>query len=157
MVSRGGRRRVRRTPGIADPAGRLRWISAALPGSTHDLSVASNHRIIEALAAAKVMTFVDKGYQGAGGNIRPPFKRHRRRPQLSRREKGALSCGDTELLAPQVVRLLAQRAWLIQFIRYRPAGLHDWDSSGLMLALRWKILPGSYFVLMAASRLYLRP
>ncbi len=33
------------------------------------------------------MTFADKGYQGAGGSIRTPFKRHRRRRRLSRREK----------------------------------------------------------------------
>jgi hypothetical protein len=34
-----------------------------------------------------VMTFADKGYQGARGSVRTPFKRHRRRPRLSRREK----------------------------------------------------------------------
>jgi hypothetical protein len=72
---------------IADPAGRLKWISPALPGSTHDLTAARAHGIIEALTAEQVMTFADKGYQGAGGSIRTPFKRHRRRPRLSRREK----------------------------------------------------------------------
>ena len=40
-----------------------------------------------ALTAAEVTTFADKGYQGAGGSVRTPFKRHRRRPRLSRREK----------------------------------------------------------------------
>ncbi len=29
------------------------------------------------------MTFADKGYQGAGGSVRTPFKRHRLRPRLS--------------------------------------------------------------------------
>ncbi|GAA3215132.1 hypothetical protein GCM10010532_041890 [Dactylosporangium siamense] len=33
------------------------------------------------------MTFADKGYQGAGGTVRTPFKRHRHRPRLSRRQK----------------------------------------------------------------------
>jgi hypothetical protein len=47
---------------IADPAGRLRWVSAALPGSTHDLTAAREHAIIDALTQADVMTFADKGY-----------------------------------------------------------------------------------------------
>lgn len=72
---------------IADPAGRLKWISTALPGSTHDLTAAREHGILDALTTADVMTFADKGYQGAGGSVRTPFKRHRRRRRLSRREK----------------------------------------------------------------------
>ncbi len=72
---------------IADPAGRLKWISPALPGSMHDLTAAREHGIIEALSAAQVMTFADRGYQGAGGSVRTPFKRHGRRRRLSRREK----------------------------------------------------------------------
>jgi hypothetical protein len=39
------------------------------------------------LSSANVMTFADKAYQGARGTIRPPFKRHRYRPKLSRRQK----------------------------------------------------------------------
>jgi hypothetical protein len=72
---------------IADPAGRLTWISAGLPGSAHDLTAAREHGIIDALSAAEVMTFADRGYQGASGSVRTPFKRHRRRRRLSRREK----------------------------------------------------------------------
>ncbi|MBG0569368.1 transposase family protein [Actinoplanes aureus] len=72
---------------IADPAGRLVWASPALPGSAHDLTAARTHGIIDALTSANVMTFADKAYQGAGGIIRTPFKRHRYRPRLSRRQK----------------------------------------------------------------------
>jgi hypothetical protein len=72
---------------IADPAGRLKWISPALPGSTHDLTAARDHGIIDALTAAQMMTFADKAYQGAGGSVRTPFKRHAQRPPLSRRQK----------------------------------------------------------------------
>jgi hypothetical protein len=72
---------------IADPAGRLVWASAALPGSTHDLTAARTHGILEALTTANVMTFADKAYQGARGSVRTPFKRHRHRPKLSRRQK----------------------------------------------------------------------
>ena len=72
---------------IADPAGRLIWASAALPGSAHDLTAARTHGIIDALTSAKVMTFADKAYQGARGSLRTPFKRHRHRQTLSRWQK----------------------------------------------------------------------
>ncbi|GIF01668.1 transposase family protein [Paractinoplanes rishiriensis] len=72
---------------IADPAGRLIWASAALPGSIHDLTAARTHHIIDALTRTKMMTFADKAYQGARGSIRTPFKRHRYRPKLSAWQK----------------------------------------------------------------------
>ncbi|MBO3752563.1 transposase [Streptosporangiaceae bacterium NEAU-GS5] len=72
---------------LADPAGRLVWASPALPGSTHDLTAARAAGLIDGLTSANVMVFADKGYQGAGGTIRTPFKRHRHRPRLSRRQK----------------------------------------------------------------------
>ena len=51
----------------------------------HDLTAARTHGLIDALTSANVMTFADKGYQGAGGTIWTPFKR--RRARLSRRQK----------------------------------------------------------------------
>jgi DDE superfamily endonuclease len=72
---------------IVDAAGRLVWASAALPGSAHDLTAARTHGIIAALTNTDVMTFAHKAYQGAGGSVRTPFKRHRYRPKLSRRQK----------------------------------------------------------------------
>ncbi len=52
----------------------------------HDLTAARTHGINDALTSADVMTFADKGYQGAHGSVRTPFKRHRFRPKLSRRQ-----------------------------------------------------------------------
>ncbi|MCW3819896.1 transposase family protein [Micromonospora sp. DR5-3] len=72
---------------IADAAGRLVWASPALPGSAHDLTAARIHGIIDALTTADVMTFADKGYPGARGSVRTPFKRRRFQPKLSRRQK----------------------------------------------------------------------
>src|SRR3954469_12503692 len=72
---------------IADAAGRLVWASAALPGSTHDLTAARTHSIIDALTSANAMAFADKPSQGARGRIRPRFKRRRCRPKLSRSQK----------------------------------------------------------------------
>jgi hypothetical protein len=37
---------------LTDPFGRLLWASSALPGSTHDLTAARQHGIIEALTDA---------------------------------------------------------------------------------------------------------
>jgi hypothetical protein len=72
---------------VADPAGRLVRVSAALPGASHDLTAARSYRIINALTSANIMTLADKAYQGARGSIRTPFKRHRYRPKLSRWQK----------------------------------------------------------------------
>lgn len=58
---------------IADPAGRLVWISPVLPGSTHDLAAARTHGIIDALTDAGVLTLADKGYRGARGSVLVPF------------------------------------------------------------------------------------
>ncbi|MEU0038432.1 transposase family protein [Streptomyces sp. NPDC006333] len=62
---------------LADPFGRLLWASAALPGSTHDLSAARHHGIIDALTSAELKCWADKAYQGAGGPIRVPFRGRR--------------------------------------------------------------------------------
>jgi DDE superfamily endonuclease/Helix-turn-helix of DDE superfamily endonuclease len=59
---------------IADAAGRLVWASPALPGSVHDLTAARAHGIIEVLTSAEVMTFADKGYQGARGQRADPVQ-----------------------------------------------------------------------------------
>jgi hypothetical protein len=58
---------------IADPHGRLMWISPALPGSTHDLTAARAHGIIDALTRAALATFADKAYRGARGAVATPF------------------------------------------------------------------------------------
>ncbi|GAB3836179.1 transposase family protein [Dactylosporangium cerinum] len=58
---------------IADPHGRLIWISPALPGAVHDLKAARTHGIIAALTKAAVATFADKAYRGAGPVVAVPF------------------------------------------------------------------------------------
>lgn len=62
---------------LTDPFGRLLWASPALPGSTHDLTAARHHGIIEALAEAGLKCWADKAYQGAGGPVRVPFRGRR--------------------------------------------------------------------------------
>jgi len=62
---------------LTDPFGRLLLASPALPGSTHDLSAAREHGIIEALTGAGLRCWADKAYQGAGGTVRVPFRGRR--------------------------------------------------------------------------------
>ena len=59
---------------IADPSGHLLWASPALPGAVHDVRAAREHGIIDTLATADVNCWADKGYQGAGGTVRVPYR-----------------------------------------------------------------------------------
>ncbi|XVQ06912.1 transposase family protein [Spirillospora sp. CA-255316] len=71
---------------LTDPHGELIWASAALPGSTHDLTAARTHGIIDGLTARAIACYADKGYLGAGGAIGTPYKRRTRR-KLGKRKK----------------------------------------------------------------------
>ncbi|MFY1649269.1 transposase family protein [Solwaraspora sp. WMMB762] len=97
---------------IADAAGRLVWASRALPGSAHDLTAARVHGITHALTSAEVMTFADKGYQGARGSVRTPFKRHRFRPRLSRRQK-TINRGHAKIRARGERAIATLKTWKI--------------------------------------------
>ncbi|GGT82365.1 hypothetical protein BJ999_005158 [Actinomadura citrea] len=63
---------------LTDPHGRLIWASPVLPGSTHDLTAARTHGIIDALTSRVIACYGDKGYVGAGGAIGTPYKRRKR-------------------------------------------------------------------------------
>jgi hypothetical protein len=95
---------------LADAAGRLIWASAALPGAVHDLTAARTHGLIDALTSANVLTFADKGHQGGGGNVRTPFKRHRHRPKLSRRQR-AVNRGHARLRASGERAIATLKTW----------------------------------------------
>jgi hypothetical protein len=78
---------------IADPVGRLVWISPTLPGARHDMGAARAHGIIDAFAHAGVRAVADTAYQGGGPAIRVPQRRRRidtqtgRYRRLSRNQK----------------------------------------------------------------------
>ncbi|GGN86815.1 IS5 family transposase [Streptomyces albiflavescens] len=59
---------------VADPSGRLLWASPALPGAVHDVRAAREHGVIDALVGAGIVCWADKGYQGAGGTVRVPYR-----------------------------------------------------------------------------------
>ena len=69
---------------IADPIGRLVWISPVLPGARHDMGAAREHGIIDALAAAEIDALADTAFQGGGPAIRTPQRRRRLDPDVGR-------------------------------------------------------------------------
>jgi hypothetical protein len=110
-----GGRGIRTHGDVADAAGRLVWASPAPPSAVHDLTAARTHGIIDALTGAGMKTFADKGYQGAGGTVRTPFKRHRHRPKLSRRQKAAnkahakiRACGERAIATLKTWKILVK-------------------------------------------------
>jgi hypothetical protein len=63
---------------VADLFGRPLWASPALPGAVHDIKNARTHGTVDALAEADLDCWADKGYQGASGTLRAPFRgKHR--------------------------------------------------------------------------------
>ena len=70
---------------LADCRGRLLWASPALPGSTHDLTAARHHGVIDAVANASLWAYADLAYQVADPAIIVPFRRRPRR--LSRNQR----------------------------------------------------------------------
>ena len=78
---------------VADPIGRLVWISPPLPGARHDMGAAREHGIIDALATHEIPAAADTAYQGAGPTVAVPQRRRRkdlgtgRYRRLSRNQK----------------------------------------------------------------------
>jgi len=59
---------------IATPDGDIVWVSGPLPGAVHDLTAARIWGIVRELAASGLVVLADKGYTGAGDDIRTPYK-----------------------------------------------------------------------------------
>ncbi|MCU1625848.1 MAG: transposase [Pseudonocardia sp.] len=69
---------------IADPIGRLVWISPPLPGARHDIGAAREHGIIDAITGADIPAVADTAYQGAGPTVAVPQRRRRLDPDTGR-------------------------------------------------------------------------
>ena len=72
---------------IADPVGRLVWISPPLPGARHDMGAAREHGIIDALVEHEISAAADTAYQGAGPTVAVPQRRRRKDPDTGRFRK----------------------------------------------------------------------
>jgi hypothetical protein len=60
---------------ITDPAGRILWVSPALPGAVHDVKAARTHHIPATLTKFGVACLADSAYRAAGPTIAIPFRR----------------------------------------------------------------------------------
>src|SRR4029453_14870624 len=69
---------------LADPAGRLIWVSPPLPGTRHDMGAAREHGIIDALNTAGISPIADTPYQGGARSGRVPRRRRRLAPETGR-------------------------------------------------------------------------
>jgi hypothetical protein len=92
---------------IAGPHGRLLWASPALPGAVHDIRAARTHGVIDALTDAGLACWADKGYQGAGGTVRVPFRGRRERLSAGQRAVN-LSHARIRALGEQAMAALKQ-------------------------------------------------
>lgn len=95
----------------ADPHGRLSWASPTLPGAAHDIKAARAHGIIDALADTGFACRADKGYQGAGGTVRVPFRGRWERLSTGQRAVDPSharihAVGERTIAAPKQWRLL---------------------------------------------------
>jgi len=95
---------------IADPRGGLLWASPALPGSTHDLTAARDHGVIDALAEADLWAYADLAYQGAGSHIVVPV---RRRPRRLSRNQRAVNRNRARNRAPGERAVATLKTWKI--------------------------------------------
>ncbi|WP_328899954.1 transposase [Streptomyces sp. NBC_00441] len=60
---------------LTHPDGELLWISAALPGRTHDLTTARTHKIIRICELQGVPVLADRAYTSAGTHVTTGLKR----------------------------------------------------------------------------------
>ncbi|RLU79743.1 IS5/IS1182 family transposase [Streptomyces griseocarneus] len=70
---------------IARPDGTPLWFSRALPGRTHDLTVARAHGIVRACLTRQILILADRACQGAGATVRTPYYGHRELPEPYKR------------------------------------------------------------------------
>ncbi len=95
---------------VTDPAGRLLWISPALPGRTHGLTAARTHKIIRICECQGVPLHADRAYIGAGPWVTTPLRRPPRREiTATQRTNRALSAAR----APVERGVASLKSWRI--------------------------------------------
>lgn len=113
---------------IADPTGRLIWVSPALPGARHDIAAAREHGLLDALTAADLRVLADRGYQGAGPAVIVPQRRRRKDPDtgtfrpLSQNQKD-VNTAHARLRGPGERANAQLKSWnVLRKIRSSPSG-----------------------------------
>ena len=128
---------------LADPAGRLIWVSPALPGARHDIAAARAHGLIDALPTAQVRVLADRGYQGAGPAVTVPQRPRRKDPDtgsyrpLSQNQKD-VNTAHARLRGPGERANAQLKSWkILRKIRTSPSG-----ATTLVNAIQSLILAG---------------
>jgi hypothetical protein len=108
-------------------------VPPALPGAVHDIKAARTHGIIDALTTAGVRCWADKGYQGARGTVRVPYRG--RWDKLSAGQKAVnLSRAKIRAVGEQAMATLKQ--WrLLRKLRCSPRRITDIIKAVLTLHL----------------------
>ena len=128
---------------IADPAGRLIWVSPAVPGARHDIAAAREHGLLDALTAADLRVLADRGYQGAGSAVTVPQRPRRKDPDtgtyrpLSQNQKD-VNTAHARLRGPGERANAQLKSWkILRKIRSSPSG-----ATTLVNAVQTLILAG---------------
>ncbi|BCJ75310.1 IS5 family transposase [Catellatospora sp. IY07-71] len=67
---------------LAGETGNLLWISDGLPGSTHDLTAARRHGVVDAAVRHGLQFWADRGYQGEAPTLITPVRAGKDKPLI---------------------------------------------------------------------------
>jgi hypothetical protein len=121
---------------LAAPGGVPLWVSAALPGSTHDLTAARDLVLPQARPYLKNMPILaDSGYEGAGAGVHVPVKKPARGElDIDTRTRNAL-LRSLRYQGERGFALMSQRWRVLQRVMVSPTTIGDIAKSVLVLTL----------------------
>jgi DDE superfamily endonuclease len=121
---------------VARPDGFPLWVSAAEPGSAHDITAARTHALpaLYRAAALGLPTLADPGYQGAGIGVHIPVKQPEdgRELDLGNRTRNAVQ-RSLRCLGERAFALLNQRWRTLQHITASPSKITEIARAALVL------------------------
>jgi hypothetical protein len=119
---------------LTAPSGIPLWVSAALPGSTHDITAARQLVLPEARPYLKrVPILADSGYEGAGAGVLTPVKKPRNGElDINTKTRNTLLRG-ARYQGERAFALMSQRWRAIQHVSADPSQIGDITKSVLAL------------------------
>lgn len=119
---------------LTGPSGIPLWVSAALPGSTHDITAARQLVLPEARPyLKKVPILADSGYEGAGAGVLVPVKKPRNGElDINTKTRNMLLRG-ARYQGERAFALMSQRWRAIRHVSANPSEIGDIAKSVLVL------------------------
>jgi len=119
---------------LTGPSGIPLWVSAALPGSTHDITAARQLVLPEARPyLKKVPILADSGYEGAGAGVLVPVKKRRNGElDINTKTRNMLLRG-ARYQGERAFALMSQRWRAIRHVSADPSQIGDIAKSVLVL------------------------